>query len=283
MSAAPGRRPRKSRPGQAWCGNPEPQRIKGLRHVNLKLSCRIAHGCDVGSLRQSSIGGVADGHLLHLHLGPGDWPLPGIKHAAEEGLTGWQSIFRPRLEPHCRLCLGGVHLFEHHRFESRRGNDDAEQEVGTQRLDLELSLSIRRGALAAIRIARGSGVTPPHARPGFVNEDPGTGHRATQCAHDAAHKIRPSRRERGRAGRQWGMRSESRNLFVRGLRRPGITRSRGCAPEEHAPNYHRAQQTRPQQPRSPRIGFGFHGLQLTQRCSQGEANSGSNAASAHRL
>jgi hypothetical protein len=53
----------------------------------------------------------------------------------------------------------GIDFGEERRLESSCDHEDPEQQIGIYGFDLEITLSIRLGALAAIRTAGGSGET----------------------------------------------------------------------------------------------------------------------------
>ena len=186
----------------------------------------------------------------------------GVEDPAWDGSVSRQLVFAAGLESHCQWRLGGVHLLESHWLEPPCGNHYAEQEVGTQRLDLEVSLSIRHGALAAIRIAGGSGVAPAHARSCSVNQYLGARHRVALCAHHATHKVGSSWRECRRAGRQGGIGSKGRNLRACRSCRPRTARLLCGVPKEQPAKHDGGEQTNWHQPETLRFGFVSHVAQL---------------------
>ncbi len=113
----------------------------------------------------------------------------GVEEAAEYSPLGRQLILGAGFESHSEGTLNRVQFGNIRWLETPRTDHHREQEIGTQRFDLEVSLSIRRGALAAIRIAAGSGVTTAYARPGGVNEYSGAGDGVTLCTQDAADQV----------------------------------------------------------------------------------------------
>ena len=134
--------------------------------------------------------GVLD--RLKLDFGAFDRFALRIQNAAGQFVSCAQASQVLLFEGDLQHAVTRIDLGDKLRLVFRSGNQQAERERGIQRLDSELSLSTRPGALAAIRVAGGSERADAYLRASGVDEDAGSLERSALLGEHATVQVRVS-------------------------------------------------------------------------------------------